>query len=79
MKMGVGWSAVPEAAAEAPERQGPGLLLHVLPAAPQAVGVPEGSDSAELFATPETSDDSYEPPSLRHSRSRTGSLGCRRL
>ena len=33
------------------------------------------SDSSELFATPETSNDSYEPPSLRRSRSRTGSLG----
>ena len=37
------------------------------------------SDSAELFVTPETSDDSYEPPSLRRSRSRAGSSGHRRL
>ena len=42
-------------------------------------GAGGSSDSAELFATPETSDDSYEPPSLRRSRSRTGSLGRRRL
>ena len=42
-------------------------------------GVGGSSDSAEIFATPETSDDSYEPPSLSRSRSRTGSLGCRRL
>ena len=37
------------------------------------------SDSGELFSTPETSDDSYEPSSLRHSGSRTGSLDRRHL
>ena len=42
-------------------------------------GAGGSSDSTELFATPETSDDSYEPPSPRQSRSRTGSLGHRRL
>ena len=42
-------------------------------------GVGGSSDSTELLATPETSDDSYEPPSLRRSRSRMGSLGRRRL
>ena len=42
-------------------------------------GAGGSSDSAELFATPETSNDSYEPPSLRRSRSRTGPLGRRRL
>lgn len=41
-------------------------------------GVGGSSDSAELLATPETSDDSYEPPSLRRSRSRAGSSGRRR-
>ena len=30
-------------------------------------GVGGSSDSGELFATPETSDDSYEPPSRRRS------------
>ena len=40
-------------------------------------GVEGSSDSAELFTTPETSDDSYEPPSVRHSRSRAGSSGRR--
>ena len=42
-------------------------------------GVGGSSDSGELFATPETSDDSYEPPSRRRSWSRAGSLGRRRL
>src|SRR4051812_9317245 len=37
------------------------------------------SDPNEAFATPETSDDSYEPTSQRRSRSRAGSLGRRRL
>ena len=41
-------------------------------------GVEGSSDSAEFFATPETSDDSYEPPSLHRSRSRAGSSGRRR-
>ena len=41
-------------------------------------GAGGSSDSAELFVTPETSDDSYEPPSLRRSRSRAGSSGRRR-
>ena len=39
----------------------------------------ESSDSPELFATPETSDDNYEPPSRRRSWSRAGSSGRRRL
>ena len=42
-------------------------------------GAGGSSDSAELFASPEMSDDNYEPPSLRRSRSRTSSLGCCRL
>ena len=42
-------------------------------------GVGGSSDSGELFATPETSDDSYEPPSRRRSWSRAGSSGRRRL
>ena len=42
-------------------------------------GVGGSSDSGELFATPETSDDSYEPPSRRRSWSRAGSSGHRRL
>ena len=42
-------------------------------------GVGSSSDSGELFATPETSDDSYEPPSRRRSWSRAGSSGRRRL
>lgn len=41
-------------------------------------GVGGSSDSAELLMTPETSDDSYEPPSLRRSRSRVGSSRRRR-
>ena len=40
-------------------------------------GVGGSSDSGELFATPETSDDSYEPPSRRRSWSRAGSSGRR--
>ena len=36
------------------------------------------SGSPKLLATPETSDDSYEPPSLRRSQSRAGSSGRRR-
>lgn len=42
-------------------------------------GVGGSSDSVELFATLETSDDSYEPPSRRRSQSRAGSSGRRRL
>ena len=42
-------------------------------------GVRGSSDSGELFATPETSDDNYEPPSRRRSWSRAGSSGRRRL
>ena len=42
-------------------------------------GVGGSSDSGELFATPETSDDSYEPPSRHRSWSRAGSSGRRRL
>ena len=42
-------------------------------------GVGGSSGSGELFATPETSDDSYEPPSRRRSWSRAGSSGRRRL
>ena len=45
---------------------------------PGGGGAGGSSDSAELFATPKTSDDSYEPPSLRRSRSRAGSSGRRR-
>ena len=41
-------------------------------------GAGGSSDSAKLFVTPETSDDSYKPPSLRHSRSRVGSSGHHR-
>ena len=42
------------------------------------VGAGGSSDSAKLFVTPETSDDNYEPSSLRRSRSRAGSSGRRR-
>ena len=42
-------------------------------------GAEGSSDSAELHATPETSDDSYEPPSRLRSRSKAGSSGRRRL
>ena len=42
-------------------------------------GVRGSSNSGELFATPEMSDDSYEPPSRRRSWSRAGSSGRRRL
>ena len=42
-------------------------------------GVGGSSDSSEIFATPETSYDSYEPPSRRRSWSRAGSSGRRRL
>ena len=42
-------------------------------------GVGGSSDSGELFATPETSDDSYEPPSRRRSWSRAGMSGRRQL
>ena len=38
-------------------------------------GVGGSSDSAELYVTPEMSDDSYEPPSSRRSRSRAARLG----
>src|SRR4051812_47531942 len=37
------------------------------------------SDPSEIFSSPETSDDSYEPASQRRSRSRAGSLGRRQL
>ena len=42
-------------------------------------GVGGSSDSGELFATPETSDNSYEPPRQRRSWSRAGSSSRRRL
>ena len=42
-------------------------------------GVGGSSDSGEPFATPKTSNDSYEPPSRRRSWSRAGSSGRRRL
>ena len=42
-------------------------------------GVRGSSDSGELFATPETSDDSYEPPSRLRSWSKASSSGRRRL
>ena len=42
-------------------------------------GVGGSSDFDELFATPETSDDSYEPPSRLCSWSKAGSSGRRRL
>ena len=42
-------------------------------------GIGGSSDSGEPFATPETSDDGYEPPSRRRSRSRAGSSGRPRL
>ena len=41
-------------------------------------GVGGSSDSAEFFATPETSDDSYEPPSSCRARSRAGTPDSRR-
>ena len=41
-------------------------------------GAGGSSGSAELFVTPEMSDDSYEPPSSRRARSRAGSSGRRR-
>ena len=38
----------------------------------------ESSDSPELFVTPETSDDSYVPPSSRRARSKAAASGhCR--
>ena len=37
----------------------------------------ESSSSPELYETPETSDDSYEPPSSRRARSRAGVFGVR--
>ena len=55
-----------------------GPANHSLGGSPGGGGVGGSSDSGELFATPETSDDSYEPPSLRRSRSRAGSSGHRR-
>ena len=42
-------------------------------------GVGGSSDSGELFATLETSNDNYEPSSWRRSWSRAGSSGRRRL
>ena len=41
-------------------------------------GAGGSSDSAELHATPETSNDSYEPPSLRRARSRADASGRQR-
>ena len=41
-------------------------------------GAREFSDSTELHATPETSDDSYESPSSCRARSRAAASGCRR-
>ena len=41
-------------------------------------GVGGSSDSIELFVTPKTSDDSYEPPSSHRARSRVDSSGHRR-
>ena len=38
----------------------------------------ESSDSPEPYETPETSDDSYVPPSSRHARSRAAASGRRR-
>ena len=38
----------------------------------------ESSDSPKLFATPETSDDSYVPPSSRRARSKPAASGRRR-
>ena len=38
----------------------------------------ESSDSPELYETPETSDDSYVPPSSRRTRSRAATSGRRR-
>ena len=37
----------------------------------------ESSSSPELYETPETSDDSYTPPSSRHARSRAVASSCR--
>ena len=68
-----------------PEKGGQGpaaartRLVNRFPSSSSGGGGAGGSnDSAELLATPETSDDSYEPPSLRRSRSRAGSSGRRR-
>ena len=77
----------------APARQGPspgeggqgpavtrtGLATRSLGGSSGGGGVGGSGDSGELFATPETSDDSYEPPSRRRSWSRAGSSGRRRL
>ena len=38
----------------------------------------ESSGSPELYETPETSDESYMPPSSRRARSRAAKSGCRR-
>ena len=38
----------------------------------------ESSDSLELLLTPKTSDDSYEPPSSCHARSRVATSGRQR-
>ena len=38
----------------------------------------ESSDSPELYETPETSDNSYEPPRSRRARSKTAPSGRRR-
>ena len=41
-------------------------------------GAGDSSDSPELFSTPETSDDSYVPPSSRRARSKAAASGRRR-
>ena len=56
-----------------------GHATHSLGGSSGGGGIGGSSDSGELFPTPETSDNSYEPPSLRRSRSRMGPLGRRRL
>ena len=40
-------------------------------------GAGASSDSTELYVTPETRDDSYEPPSSRRARSRVAASGRR--
>ena len=69
-----------------PERGGRGpaaartrLAVRSLSGSSGGGGTGGSSDSTKLFATPETSDNSYEPPSLRRSWSRTCSLGRRHL
>ena len=38
----------------------------------------ESGDSLELYKTPETTDNSYEPPSSRHAQSKAEASGRRR-